>query len=74
MKWDEYFFNIAREVSGKSKDPSSKFGSVITSKDHRIMSVGFNGFSRGVKDYPRRYNNRELKYKLIVHSEENAIF
>lgn len=73
MEWDEYFFNIAREVSMKSKDPSSKFGAIVTSNDHRIISVGFNGFPRGIIDSEERYNNRELKYKLVVHAEQNAI-
>jgi dCMP deaminase len=27
----------------------------------------------GVEDHPERYANRELKYKMIVHCERNAL-
>jgi dCMP deaminase len=37
------------------------------------VSTGYNGFARGVKDLPERYKDRELKYRMIVHGELNAI-
>jgi dCMP deaminase len=64
---------MAKEVASWSKDPSTQTGAVITTHDGSIVSVGFNGFARGVKDFPERYENRELKYKMIVHCERNAI-
>lgn len=73
MNWSEYFFKLAELVAAKSKDPSTKVGCVITNRQNEVLSVGFNGFPRGVKDTYDRYNNRELKYKLIVHSETNAV-
>lgn len=73
MNWDEYFFNIAHEVSRKSKDPSTKFGSVIVKPDRTLVSVGFNGFPRGVIDSDDRYNDRPTKYKFVVHAEMNAL-
>ena len=73
MRWSEYFFKLAETVSLKSKDPSTKVGCVLTNESNEVLSVGFNGFPKGVEDTDQRYNNRELKYKLIVHSEANAI-
>lgn len=35
--------------------------------------MGYNGFARGVDDTPERYLERELKYRLIVHCERNAL-
>lgn len=69
--WDLLFFKMANLVARKSKDPSSQVGSVIV-RDKTILSTGFNGFCIGVKDFPDRYNDRELKYKLVAHSEFNA--
>jgi deoxycytidylate deaminase len=40
---------------------------------NRLISVGYNGLARGVEDTDERLNNRELKYKIIVHCERNAI-
>jgi dCMP deaminase len=72
-KWDVRFLHLAKHVSEWSKDPSTKCGAVIVDGDRRVVSLGFNGFPKGVYDSPSRYADRELKYKLIVHCEVNAI-
>ncbi|MEC8025596.1 MAG: deaminase, partial [Myxococcota bacterium] len=41
--------------------------------DREIRSTGFNGFPRGIEDDAARLENREFKYPLICHAEENAI-
>jgi dCMP deaminase len=56
-----------------SKDPSTKVGALIVSKYNAVLSQGWNGFARGVDDSAERYNNREVKYKLVCHAEINAI-
>jgi len=71
-KWDERFLKLAREVSTWSKDPSTKVGAVIAEENHRIVSLGFNGFPQGVDD-DDRLNDRVLKYAITVHAEANAI-
>lgn len=73
MTWDEYFTEVCITASKKSKDPSTKVGAAIVGPDHELRSTGWNGFPRGVKDLPERYNDRELKYKLVAHGELNAI-
>lgn len=70
--WDEYFMTMVYLVAKKSKDPSSKLGAVLV-KDNRVIGSGYNGFPIGVNDLLERYNNRELKYKFVVHAEHNAI-
>jgi len=72
-KWDRRFLELARFVSCWSKDPSTKVGAVIVDDNRRIVSTGYNGLPQGVEDTDERLNNRELKYKLIVHGERNAI-
>lgn len=71
--WDEYFLKIALVAATKSKDPSTKVGAVIVRPDRSIVSVGYNGFPRGIADTPERLNDREVKYSLVVHGEMNAI-
>lgn len=73
MTWEEVYFGIISVLKNKSKDPSSKFACLIAKGDHTIVSVGFNGFPRGIKDTKERLNNREIKYKFVVHAEHNAI-
>lgn len=73
MNWDEYFLSIAQVTASKSKDPSTKVGAVIVRPDRTIVSVGYNGFPRGVADTPERLNDRAVKYSLVVHAEMNAI-
>lgn len=72
-KWDFRFLHLAQHISCWSRDPSTKVGAVIVRPNKTIVSLGFNGFPRGVDDHPARYDNRDLKYKLVVHGEANAI-
>ncbi len=73
MKWDKRFLRLAAHISEWSKDPSTKVGAVIVDKERRIVSLGFNGFPRGIADTNERLRVRNMKYKLIVHGEMNAI-
>jgi dCMP deaminase len=74
FKWEHRFLELAQFWANKcSKDPSRKVGAVIVRPDTTIVSMGYNGFPRGVKDDASRYEERELKLKLVVHAEENAI-
>lgn len=67
------FLPIAAAVAKMSKDPRTKVGAVVVSDDGTILSVGYNGFPRGVNDDPLRYADREVKLRLISHAESNAI-
>ena len=72
-KWDKRFLDLATHISSWSKDPSTKVGCVVVGEDREIRSTGFNGFPRGIKDDEGRLADREQKYPLICHAEENAI-
>ncbi len=74
MNWTRYFINIAKVVSDKSKDQSTKVGCVIVDSDHNIVATGFNGFPRGIDDENPKYHERPLKYKITEHAERNAIY
>lgn len=71
-KWDSRFLDLAEFISGWSKDPSTKVGAVIADDDNRIVSVGYNGFPQNILDN-QRLEDRETKYKIVVHGEINAI-
>lgn len=80
--WVDYFFEISKTISLKSKD-TTKIGCVIE-KDKSIISTGYNGFPSGVfdkvyiEDENKRYKlnpryERPAKYQYTSHAEENAI-
>jgi dCMP deaminase len=71
--WDEYFLNIAKAVSIKSKDPKCPVGAVIVSQDNVILSTGFNGLARGVHDDEQTLLDAAEKLRVICHAEDNAI-
>jgi dCMP deaminase len=73
-KWDKRYLALAKEVSTWSKDPSTQVGSVAVGNKKEVLSQGFNGFPRGIKDTPERYEDRPTKYKFVVHAEMNAIY
>lgn len=72
LSWDKYFMGIAMKVAEKSKDPSTKVGCVIVSKDNEPISFGFNGWVKGCDETKMTWG-RPLKYHMIIHAEMNAI-
>lgn len=46
---------------------------MIADRNRRLVSFGYNGFPKGVKDSPERYANRDYKLQCVIHAEENAI-
>jgi dCMP deaminase len=73
MEWDEYFIGIAEAVSKKSKDPNSQVGAVIVSADRLVVSTGYNGMARGLKDDEKTLTDKARKLDWVVHAEHNAI-
>lgn len=72
-KWDLRFLELAKFISGWSKDPSTKVGAVIVRPNRSVCSVGFNGFPSTMIDSDELYLNRDEKYSRIIHGEINAI-
>lgn len=71
--WDKFFMEQAFFVATKSKDKSTKVGSVVVGPGNEVVTMGFNGLPRGMKECPE-YQKRPLKYWLTVHSERNSIY
>lgn len=69
-KWDKRFLEMANLISLWSKDPSTGTGCVIT-KENKIISLGFNGYPKGIKDNSK--DPRNLKLSKTIHAEANAI-
>ncbi len=79
--WDQYFMDIARQVAARSNCMKRQVAAVVVS-DRRIISTGYNGTPRGVKNCneggcPRcngfSESGRNLEECLCSHGEENAI-
>lgn len=73
-KWTKRYLDIAKDVASWSKDPSTQVGSVCVGSHGQILSQGYNGFPRGIRDFPRRLEVREEKYRYVVHAEVNSIY
>lgn len=69
-KWDARFIALAQLVATWSKDPSTQVGTAIVDPKNRVVSLGFNGFARGVQDLDV---TREEKLRRTIHSEANAL-
>lgn len=73
-KWYKRYMGLAEQVSTWSKDPNTKVGAVIVGTKGQILTQGYNGFPRRIKDTPNRLDDRDTKLKFVVHAEMNAIF
>lgn len=71
--WDERFLGLAQHVASWSKDPRTKVGAVLVNETKQVLSVGYNGFPRGVFDMPNRYEDRPTKLMFVAHAERNAL-
>jgi dCMP deaminase len=79
--WTTYFMNIARMVATRSNCRRRQVGALIV-KDTRIVSTGYNGTPRGVRNCyeggcPRcagaSGKGASLEQCICSHAEENAI-
>ena len=50
ISWDEYFMGVATLSGMRSKDPNTQVGACIVSEEHKILSMGYNGFPTGCSD------------------------
>ena len=77
LTWDEYFMGLAHLSALRSKDPRTQVGAAIADENHRVVSVGYNGFPQGVSDaefpWAREGGTLDTKYAFVVHAELNAI-
>jgi dCMP deaminase len=80
-EWDHYFMGIAKVVALRSNCIKRKVAAVLV-KDKRIISTGYNGTPRGVKNCSEggcpRCNSIDASGKgleecLCSHAEENSI-
>lgn len=69
----EWAIGMAKHVAKLSKDPSTQVGAIIVDQKRRLVSAGYNGFARGVKDKDSRLLDRDVKLRLTLHAEKNAI-
>ena len=72
LHWDMRLMNLALHVSNWSKDPRTGVGAVIAN-GKRDIDLGYNGFPAGISDLKDRLNDYDMKHKLIIHAEQNAM-
>lgn len=82
--WGDYFLSLAKTVATRSPCYRARVGCIIT-KDHRVLSTGYNGPPRKMRScvergycYRERHNiasgtHLELCYSAGAHAEINAI-
>lgn len=72
--WDSRWMDVAKQAASWSKDRSTKVGAVIVGADNIQLSLGYNGFVRGVADSAEWKHERPAKYFHTEHAERNAIY
>lgn len=73
LKWDIRFMKQAKSWALEcSKDPSTKCCAIFVKDINKQISMGYNGLPSNIQDYAQRLEDRDVKYKLTLHAEENA--
>ena len=70
----KYFKLTKMQADLFSKDPNTTVGAMfIAPRSFQILSMGYNGFPRGIDEkLPERWE-RPKKYDYVVHAEQNGI-
>lgn len=69
--WDDYFYNICRQVARNSKCMSRRIGAVMV-KDKSIISTGYNGPPRGVPRCDMRWKLDDDFTKRYLYDMDNG--
>lgn len=81
LSWEEFFMGNAILASARSKDPSNQVGACIVNDDNKVLSVGYNGLTKGMNDDTFDWLStgektgiiENIKDYYVVHAERNAI-
>ena len=68
----EQWFIKAYQLASKSPDESNQNGAVLIGADGKVLSAGFNRWTRGFEPLPEHLE-RPRKYRFIVHAEQGAV-
>lgn len=70
------YFGLVRHMADTfSKDPHTKVGCLLLAPDSlQILSLGYNGFPRGVNEKDEKRWERPEKYYYVEHSERNCLY
>jgi dCMP deaminase len=80
--WDNYFMTLASLAARRSNCMKRRVGCVVVSHNHRVISTGYNGTPRGIRNCgeggcPRCNqglgSGHGLATCLCIHAEENAL-
>ena len=72
--WNKRWMDMAILIASWSKDRSRYAGAVIVDDRNVLVSIGWNGFPRGIDDDVDARHERPAKYKWTEHAERNAIY
>ena len=74
MSWKTRWMDLTIFISQWSKDRSRKCGAIIVDDRNVLISIGWNGFPRGINDDIDARHARPAKYQWTEHAERNAIY
>lgn len=84
--WDEWSLSLAQVVATRADCTRAQVGAVLLSRDHRVLSVGYNGLPAGIPGCASAGNcprgrlstdecarNSDYANCPALHAEQNAI-
>lgn len=73
-RWQRKMYDLAKYLTGWSKDPSHKVAAVIINDHNHVLGIGYNGFPRRIDESITERHTRPAKYLYTEHAERNAIY
>lgn len=73
-KWTKRWMEMADLIASWSEDRSKKVSAIIVNDRNVLVSMGWNGFPRGISGEDEKKHERPAKYLWTEHAERNAIY
>ncbi len=70
---DRHFLRASLFNASLSNDPNTRVGAILVGPNGDTFSDGCNHFPAGIAETPERLTHRDMKLRLIVHAEMDAI-
>jgi len=73
LTWEQYALKLAETAALRSEDPYHKVGACALDRDHRVLSLGYNGLMSGKGVGSAFWKDRDARRPYMIHAETNCL-
>jgi dCMP deaminase len=71
--FEQFSVMLALTAARRSEDPYTQVGCAVLNREHRVLSVGYNGLAPNLVVTEDFWKDRDSRLKFMLHAEINAL-